>query len=1151
MRVPNISTYVNSTYRLGNLTSDLESANEVVSSQKQLNEMSDDPLGLSQVLTLKSTLSNLTQIDRNVNMGKSWIKSVENALDDVKDLIIEIKIDIARLANDSTTADERQDAIERVQSVIEQIVSLGNTQVNGNYIFAGSDTNVKPFEYDAENDQVIYHGDDNPFEITTGQDLTVAVGRAGSSTFWDSQVDINSTNNTIVFSEDNGKGDAFKKILHAQVPEGLYTATELQTAIRNALNDASQENGYGVSYAVEYDDASQEFSIREDGSYQGYMETQFMWETGYDAHVHSIAVSSDIDPESVSLSVLSQEALTVATDSEEPLRLTWNKADKIWTVEGNPGYVMPQEFSGTETQVLVQLNDEDENDILIQFDGPVPDGASVEFSITPSQDDSGTGHEIGFHGTDQTYVPPVSDIQPVYVTSLTINTSGNNTINFTELNSTGGIQNLTANFNTTTAAIQYTDMSSLAKAIETAMETASAAPTSGANTIDYTVTYDAETSRFNIREDGATLNQLTIDWSTSTAAADTLGYYTLDDTIEYPHSEIVIGSYNNRLDFAESIVPGTAGPYTTLQAVIPSGIYSDMADLAAAVESAMESASGVHNYTVTYDAALEQFSIQGSGAAGLTQVNLLWNSGLMASSSIGETLGYDPESDDIGPGLGPYASDAAPARFSLFSVDVDEGNNVIDFEEINTAGGSTTLSVQIPAQTYTSIHTLETTIEEAMNSLSSESGNGVVYDVSYDEATGQFGISTTTAGTTLTEMKLLWDTGSNHDSSIGETLGFDLSADSTGGTAYNGTAPTWISFDSSNNVIDFREVRNDGTISQEISITIPPGDYNNLNQVAAEIESAMRSASPNHIEYVVIYDDTQGFMIKGGGEEIKGFDLLWETGDNTEYAAAEKLGMNGDKDVHISFAESDESVVNIIIDQNNNKIDFKEIMADNSGKAPSALLAEIEPKTYTSHTELAQEVEEALEKESRKNGNEIDYTVVWDENTQRFTIKENGSKLDTLHLMWQSGENAPLSQAGSGQTIGTILGFDGTQDDLTSPLKSQESVSWGIFDTLFDLKDYLQNNDREGIDRSIGRLEANFDDMTSRVVDAGMKYNRLEARINISSNISLSLKERRSVIEDADIVESIMNLQMIETAYQAALSSTAKVLSMSLVDYLK
>ncbi len=68
-------------------------------------------------------------------MGKSWIRSVENSIDSINDLILEIKVDAIQLANDSMTADERNDSIERVESVIQQIITLGNTQINGNYIF--------------------------------------------------------------------------------------------------------------------------------------------------------------------------------------------------------------------------------------------------------------------------------------------------------------------------------------------------------------------------------------------------------------------------------------------------------------------------------------------------------------------------------------------------------------------------------------------------------------------------------------------------------------------------------------------------------------------------------------------------------------------------------------------------------------------------------------------------------------------------------------------------------------------------------------------------------------------------------------------------------------------------------------------------------
>ena len=433
-------------------------------------------------------------------------------------------------------------------------------------------------------------------------------------------------------------------------------------------------------------------------------------------------------------------------------------------------------------------------------------------------------------------------------------------------------------------------------------------------------------------------------------------------------------------------------------------------------------------------------------------------------------------------------------------------------------------------------------------------GNTVVYDVSYDESGHSFDITQTANGTLLTELKLLWDSGVNQEFSIGDTLGYDVTGDDIGGITYSsatGSDPTWLSFDTTNNVIDFNETSLNNTVSDEISITIPPGDYKDLNEVASQIQESLRAESPNGVEYSVLYDSSKGFMIKGSSSKIKGFDLLWETGNNSDVNAGSKLGIPNNNDIHVSFAESDKDVVNIVIDAANNKIDFMEVTNANSGFNPGTLTAIIDEKTYTSHQALAKEVEDAMELESRKNGNVIDYSVSWDSYTKKFTIKESGTSLDEFHLLWQSGDNAPLEQGGSGESIGSILGFNGNEDDIEKPMESSSVVEWGIFDTLIDLKQYLLKNDRDGIERSIGRLETNYDNMTSRIVDSGMKFSRLEIRETITSHVRLSLTERRSTIEDADMIESIMNLKNIETAYQAALSATSKVLNLSLVDYLR
>ncbi|MCA1795185.1 MAG: hypothetical protein LC660_15190, partial [Desulfobacteraceae bacterium] len=338
-------------------------------------------------------------------------------------------------------------------------------------------------------------------------------------------------------------------------------------------------------------------------------------------------------------------------------------------------------------------------------------------------------------------------------------------------------------------------------------------------------------------------------------------------------------------------------------------------------------------------------------------------------------------------------------------------------------------------------------------------------------------------------------------------------------------------------------------------IQIPEGDYTNPNHLAALIQTEMRAASYNGVDYAVSYDAVeQEFIFKeGGNADIASFRLLWHSGEHAHESAAEQLGFAGTHDDRAIFSISDEPVVNLTIDGLNNKIDFMEVSGSDSGKTARYLTASVaeKEKPYTSHAHLADEIEKALEAESHIKGNKIDYTVAWDDVTKKFTIKENGSDLEAFHLQWRTGDNAPAAVGGSGESIGELLGFDAVSDDVHTAIKSTRDVEWGIFNTLLDLKQYLSDNDRDGIERTLGRLEADFDNMTSKIVDTGMKYTRLEVRETITRDVGLSLDQRRSMIEDADIIEAIMNLQSIQTAYQAALSSTSQVLNISLVDYLR
>lgn len=103
---------------------------------------------------------------------------------------------------------------------------------------------------------------------------------------------------------------------------------------------------------------------------------------------------------------------------------------------------------------------------------------------------------------------------------------------------------------------------------------------------------------------------------------------------------------------------------------------------------------------------------------------------------------------------------------------VDSTNNKINFKD---SGGGAELTGTIASGTYTPT-TLAAAIDAAL-----EAAGGANYTVAYSESTGKWTITSDGAF-----LSILWLTGTNTATSIGSTIGFDVSADSTGAVTYTG-----------------------------------------------------------------------------------------------------------------------------------------------------------------------------------------------------------------------------------------------------------------------------------------------------------------------------------------------------------------------------
>ncbi len=109
-----------------------------------------------------------------------------------------------------------------------------------------------------------------------------------------------------------------------------------------------------------------------------------------------------------------------------------------------------------------------------------------------------------------------------------------------------------------------------------------------------------------------------------------------------------------------------------------------------------------------------------------------------------------------------------------------------------------------------------------------------------------------------------------------------------------------------------------------------------------------------------------------------------------------------------------------------------------------------------------------------------------------------------------------------------------------------------VFDVLSDVANHLRNGDVSGLTTTdLTNLDQARNQIQNQQSTVGARYNRLETMKTRTDDMQLTLKDQLSNVEDIDLPKTIVDLQLQQTAYQAALAATAKSIQPSLLDFLR
>ena len=154
----------------------MSKAQEQLSSGKLLTKPSDDPAAVGRALQYRKDIEATQQFQRNAGEAEGWTDVTDSALATIGDAMLRLRDLTVRAASDSGGTEARKAIAEELEGLIDTVKTAANASYGGRYVFAGSETDQRPFALGTDD---AYYGDDVNVLRQIGQGVAVQVNVDG------------------------------------------------------------------------------------------------------------------------------------------------------------------------------------------------------------------------------------------------------------------------------------------------------------------------------------------------------------------------------------------------------------------------------------------------------------------------------------------------------------------------------------------------------------------------------------------------------------------------------------------------------------------------------------------------------------------------------------------------------------------------------------------------------------------------------------------------------------------------------------------------------------------------------------------------------------------------------------------------------------
>ncbi len=188
-RVSFINSFSRPTRHLLQNTSKLQKSMEKISTGKQLLKASDNPPDLARLFSFQNETDRIDQYKRNIDSARGELESSEATLNQVNDLIQQVRELAVQSVNDSYTAGDRELIAAEIDQRLEELVDLANTRFGDKFLFGGTETQSLEQLFAVERDNqgritdVEYRGDLNSKPRQVGDNERINSNLPGHQVF--------------------------------------------------------------------------------------------------------------------------------------------------------------------------------------------------------------------------------------------------------------------------------------------------------------------------------------------------------------------------------------------------------------------------------------------------------------------------------------------------------------------------------------------------------------------------------------------------------------------------------------------------------------------------------------------------------------------------------------------------------------------------------------------------------------------------------------------------------------------------------------------------------------------------------------------------------------------------------------------------------